>query len=187
MLRGRSLVLVLTVRTLQCGAAAPRAFAHPERARAFSAAFAGVPALFSRCSPVHSVLCRHEPRARAFAVMPPKSGAVTVKRKATELPLPASQAAKSKRGKHSAAAKDKEIDESELVVIEGEEGEGAFTKSKSSGYSAATDPDTAKLEASALGIPEWQVKGALQIMFILYYQMPAPAGLLAQVQKAQNQ
>jgi len=89
-----------------------------------------------------------------LAAMPPKGA---VKRKATDSP----SAAGTKRGKHSAAA---DIDEAELVVIEGDEGAGAFSKSKSSGYSAATDPETSKLEAATLGIPEWQVKGALQLL-----------------------
>jgi len=99
-------------------------------------------------------ICSHSgPRnrfARPLAAMPPKAlgskSATAVKRKATDSPR---TDAGTKRSKHSAAA-NQDIDEVDLVVIDGDEGAGAFSKAKSSGYSAATDPETSRLEVHYL-------------------------------------
>jgi len=97
-------------------------------------------------------VCSHSgPRnwfARPLAAMPPKGSksATAVKRKATDSPR---TDAGTKRSKHSAAA-NQDIDEVDLVVIDGDEGAGAFSKAKSSGYSAATDPETSRLEVHYL-------------------------------------
>ena len=98
----------------------------------------------------------------ALTAMPPSARgqiAAGAKRKATS----ADHAPGVKRGKHSAEAGLARAEDDEVIVID-DEGSGAFAPRKSSGYSAAQDPQTAQLEAAALGLSEWQVRGALKLL-----------------------
>ena len=113
-------------------------------------------------------------RLPSLGAMPPAGGLAggqggAVKRKAPASASAAPRSRGAKRGKHSAAgeggAVDEDPDDVALGAAEDEdEGAGAFSKRKASGYTAATDPETARHEAAALGIAEWKVKGALQLL-----------------------
>jgi uncharacterized protein len=115
--------------------------------------------------------------------MPP-APRVFVKRKATVTGVASQFGPGAKRAKHSTvAAEVGKTDEDDLVIIEEGEGEGAFSRGKSS-YSAVSDPETGRLEAAALGIPEWRVKGALQLFaegstvpFIARYRKEVTGGM----------
>jgi uncharacterized protein len=145
-------------------------------------AFAGVPGFTgstcfvgSATSQVPPRLCV-QPTVRAVRAMPP--GMAIKKRKTQE----SHSAPSGKRGKHAHAPDD--MDEADLVEIEENEGAGAFPAAKSSSYSAASDPETAKQEAAKIGIPEWQIKGALALLdegstvpFIARYRKEATGGM----------
>ena len=181
---------MIAVRTLQCVATATAAV-HHQRRRPFSAfpsaAFAGFfsplpPFLFLRGQSVQSVRER-SPVVSTRNTIPP-APRVFVKRKATATSVASQFGPGTKRAKHSTvAAEEGKIDEDALVIIEEGEGEGAFSRGKSS-YSAVSDPETGRLEAAALGIPEWRVKGALQLFaegstvpFIARYRKEVTGGM----------
>ena len=104
------------------------------------------------------------------------------KRKTAEALAPARNV---KRGKCSTTQDGaNDMDEADLVVMDEDEGTGAFPSRKPSGYSAASDPETAKQEAAKLGIPERHVKGALALLdegstvpFIARYRKEATGGM----------
>jgi hypothetical protein len=183
---GRSRILLLsalaTLRALECRVAVNGG---REGRLANAAAFASASScrFLFKCPALLFV-----PTTCPLVTMPPaKTG--PMKRKATARLAEAAGPRGFKRGKHSTNGNlDGDFDEDGLVVIGEEEGAGAFSTSKSSGYSAATDPETARLEAAVLGIAEWQVKGALKLLadgstvpFIARYRKEA-TGAMDEVQ-----
>lgn len=147
-------------------------------------AFARIPL----CGPVivHADFRAQQRRGICVGPRSPGSDPFTMaaaKRKTAESAL--SPARNVKRGKHRSAKDDADdVDDADLIIIGEDEGTGAFPVTKSSGYSAATDPETARQQAAALGIPERHVKGALALLdegstvpFIARYRKEATGGM----------